>query len=289
MRQQYLLIIFITLFTFGVSFQSTAGNDKNALGARAAALGTASVTFSDVYAVFANQAGLANLSGLSASLYAENRFLIKDINLFAAAFALPTKSGTFGLGATYFGNSLYNESQIRLAYGRKLSEKLALGVEFDFVSLSISEYGSKSALTFGLGLQYKISDEFKVGGHVYNPLRVTLADSPFPDAEDDKLPMIIKFGMAYSPSDKVTVLGETEKSLDQDPIFKVGIEYQLIDKLYLRAGVSNSPTNATFGMGVNLGALKIDFASSFHPDLGYTPSVSINFVGKKKEKIEVTE
>lgn len=261
-----------------------ANNDKNSLGGRSAALGTASVTFTDVYSVFANQAGLANLNQLSVSLYAENRFLVSDLNTFAIAAAYPTNSGTFGIGASYFGTSDFNETQVKLAYGRKLFEKLAIGAEIDVVALSITESGSKATATFGLGVQYQITEHFKMGAHVFNPLRIQLTElegTALTANDQDRLPSLIKLGVAYSPAEKVTVFAEAEKNIDEKAIYKGGIEYRLIEKIHVRVGVSSNPTRSSFGVGVNLGALKIDVASSFHPVLGYSPQLSLTYSGKK--------
>jgi hypothetical protein len=93
------------LFSFLLSFSTHlfAGNDKNSLGGRSAGMGNASVTFSDGFSVFANQAGLARLQTLDAGLYAENRFMLKDLGMYALAVGIPTKSsGTFWCGCVLF-------------------------------------------------------------------------------------------------------------------------------------------------------------------------------------------
>lgn len=270
-------LFFLLLLNFCYLFVE-AGNDKRTLGARAAGVANASVTFADAYAVFANQAGLANINSLTASVYAENRFLLKDLNLFGMGVAIPTqKTGTFAIGASYFGSANYNESQIALGYGRKLFEKLSIGVSLDFFNLSIAEYGSQVALTFGIGLQYHINDFIKVGGRVHNPMRIATTEF-----EEDNLPTLVNFGLAFSPSDKVSVFAEAEKNIHEKAIIKVGIEYHPIDILYVRVGSSSNPSNLSFGVGLDVKVAQIDFASSFHPTLGYTPQISITYSGKRK-------
>ena len=260
------LLLLVCTFTF-------ANNDKTTLGARAAGLGNASTTFSDVYATFANQAGLASLKGMSIGIFAENRFLLTDLNLYALGFALPTKGGTFGLGASYFGNGSYNETQIRLGYGIKLADKLSIGAEFDFLSLAIQDNGSKATMTFGVGIQYQINKLIKVGGHVYNPIRQSLTDQ-----DEDKLPAIVKFGLAFTPSKKAMFAIEAEHNMDHSTLFKVGVEYQVIDILYLRGGFNANPTAFTFGVGLNLKSIDIDIAAGFHPVLGYSPAMSATWM-----------
>ena len=273
MKKNYFLILI--LLCLGASSLAFANNDKNTLGAKSAAMANVSVTFSDAFSVFSNQAGLARLEGMSLGVYAENRILVQDLGQYAVGFALPTKSGTFGLGINYFGGSLYNETKINLAYGRNLFEKLSIGVEFDFMSINVSEFGSKSALTFGLGAMYNLTPEFTIGGHVYNPLRIKLTDN-----EADLLPTTVKLGFAFEPSEKITLVGETEKTLMQPAMFKVGLEYRIIEKLYLRGGVGTQPTAMSFGIGLNLNSIKMDLSASYHQTLGYSPQIS--FIWQKK-------
>jgi len=257
-----------------------AGNDKRTLGGKQAAMGNTSVTFTDVYAVFSNQAGLAGLNNFSAGIYAENRFLLKDLSMFAVALALPLKrnAGTFGSGITYFGNSLYNERHINLAYGRKLFKDLSIGIELDYVGISIADYGSAHAFTFGIGAQYVFLPKLVGGAHIYNPLRWR-----FTDFEEDRLPTIVKGGLAYLPSEILTIAVEAEKNLDAPMMFKSGIDYRIIEKLSLRAGISTAPFTGTFGIGLNLGNLKIDFANSFHPVLGYSPHFGLIYSAAKRK------
>ncbi len=275
MKRYFTILISLCL----ISLTSFAGNDKYTLGGRSAAMGNASVAFTDVYAVFSNQAGLARLQGTSVGLYAENRFLLSELNMFGAAVGLPTKSGTFGLGAIYFGNEGYSEAKLNLAYGRNLSSKLAIGAEFDLLSVSIADYGSRSAMTFGVGLLYDFTPQLSAGVHVFNPLRIDLTDSEF-----DRVPTIMKFGITFTPSEKVMLAIETEKNMDQQAIIKLGIEYKFVEQFYVRAGGSTNPGTATFGVGVNLNALKIDLSGSYHNVLGYSPHLSISYAPRKKKE-----
>ena len=82
--------------------------------------------------------------------------------------------------------------------------------------------------------------------HVFNPVRMDLSEDG-----QDKLPTVMNFGAAYTFSEKVMIAAEVEKDLDYDMMFKVGVEYQIIEMLELRAGVSTNPTLVSFGAGLN--------------------------------------
>lgn len=251
----------------------SATNPTYQIGAKSAAMGRTSLLRQGAFAAFNNQADLANLEKLEVGIFFENRFLLKELSLLGASVALPTKTmGTFGLGFQYFGNEAYNESRIALAYGRKLFENLTVGVELDWLSLSIPDYGNSSTLTFGLGFQYLINEQFTMAAHIFNPIT-----NPITDFAVDSWPTTLKVGLGYFPNDKITLLVEAEKSVQMPLVVKAGIEYKLIKQLYLRGGIGSTPTYASFGAGVNVGHLKIDIATSFHPVLGYSPNMSARY------------
>ncbi|QNP52674.1 hypothetical protein H9L05_02650 [Hymenobacter qilianensis] len=70
----------------------SAGNGPGVRGARAAALGNASVTTADVWAVGNNVAGLGQVSQTNVGFYAENRYLSSAFNTVALVAAMPIGS-----------------------------------------------------------------------------------------------------------------------------------------------------------------------------------------------------
>ncbi len=262
---------------FGIYAQNSS---SPMAGARGLAMGDASIVFTDIHSIYSNQAGLAFMEGVGFSVGAEKRFLTSEINSYTAGFAYPTKAGTFGLSMNYYGFSGYNEQKIGLAYARKLSKKLSIGAQFDYLGYSIPEYGNKALFTFELGIQAQLIENLVVAAHVFNPVRQEIV-------EDEKVPSVFKLGAGYLPFEKLTITGEFEKDIDMDMTFKMGIEYFLVDIFCLRAGVSTDPFLNSFGMGLKLkNGLMIDLASSYHHTLGFTPAISISFEMNKKEKSE---
>ena len=263
--------ILIIFFCIIVQFSTLiAGNENNPIGGRSAALGNASVTFSDFWSIHNNQAGLAYFDNITAGFYYENRFGLSELSLKSGAFVLPTKSGVCGLSMNYFGYSQYNENKIGLAYAKSFGKKFSVGIQFDYLSTHIAEnYGSKSLVTFEIGMIAKLTENLSIGTHFYNPISVKLNDY-----NDERVPYVGKLGLAYNFSDKVLLSVETEKETDIDPILKAGIEYRLIKEIYVRTGITTKPFVNTFGFGIKLKKLQFDFSSSLHPVLGYSPQIS---------------
>lgn len=270
MKKLLLFLICFPTFLF-------AGNDNIHFGGRSAGMGHASVTLSDVWSSHHNQAGLGWLTKVEAGVFAQNRFLVKEMNYIGFAYAHPVKSGAFALSFTNFGYSQYGESKLGLAYGLKFSERITGGVQINYHNTRIgNNYGSASVLSSEMGLQAKLTSKLELGLHLFNPTQAKLNDF-----NDERIPTIMRLGMAYTFSNKVFITLEAEKDIDFPANFKAGIEYKANDKIYLRGGIGASPTAATFGVGVYHKGLKFDLASSYHQVLGFIPEVSLTYVFEK--------
>ena len=89
--------------------------------------------------------------------------------------------------------------------------------------------------------------------------------------------------MGYNFRDKAFLAIETEKDIDYNPVFKAGLEFRLIEKLMLRAGISTNPVQNSFGITYSLGKFKVDIAFATHRELGMIPFVSVGYDFGKKE------
>lgn len=270
MRKGFLfLLCFYLLFCFATTAQITAGG-------RAAGMAGATVALSDVWSAFHNQAGLAQIKKFNGGIYNETPFLMNELSTRGLAAAIPVSGGVFGLSLNYYGFDLYNEKRAGLAFAKAFSEKISAGIQIDYLGTSISEgYGSKSNFTFEAGARIEILTALFLGVHIYNPIRTKLADD-----FNEKLPAILKAGLAYHPSDKVVVSVESEKNSDAKNVIKAGVEYHIVKMLYLRSGVASNPSKICFGFGLDFESFKFDFAASHHQDLGYSPNVSLTYLMK---------
>lgn len=283
----YRLIIMISLFFFlGIAPGSVfAGSDiQLPAGGRSSGLGNASVALSDFWSIQNNQAGLGSLQSIAASFYYQNRFLVSELGSGAFGLVLPTQSGVFGLSYRNFGYSQYQETKIGLAYGRQFGERFSAGLQIDYLGNKLySEYGQAGLLTFEIGLQHKISEKVIIGVHAFNPISANLSDEP-----EERTPSIIRLGAAWSVSDELLLVLETEKNVNYKPSIRAGLEYEVAEKIYTRLGYASVPaltgaenlsvaSQYSFGFGLNHGPLDIDFAAQVHQTLGWSPAISMTY------------
>ncbi len=168
--------------------------------------GTYSQLHSDVFSSTANQASLGGVRSLSIGVFAERKFLLEELNCFSAVAALPTNSGTFGLQLHQLGNSAFAQMQGGLAYGRKLSSKIDVGVQFNYYGIRINGYGNASAIDFEAGALYHFTQQLHGGIHVSNP-----ATTRFGKIKEEKMPSVYSLGLGYDASEQFFISAEIEK------------------------------------------------------------------------------
>ena len=184
---------------------------------------------------------------------------------------MPTRSGTFALSVSSFGESQkYVEQKIGIAYARKLAPNLSIGGQIDYLSTRIPEYGSRGVVTFELGVLARIMPKFNVGAHVYSPIRQKLT-------ETETLPTVLSIGGSYQPNAKVLLTAAFEQDLRYTPTFKAGLDYRLADALSVRLGIGTGIVRVSGGIGIHLKAISIDIAAQYHQILGVSPSVGVAY------------
>lgn len=248
--------------------------ENHLAGARSLALSNASVSFSDVWGTFHNQAGLAGMEHFSGGVFYGSRFLIDELSLAAASLALPIKSGTFGLSFSQFGKGTFKEHRIGLAFAKSLSPKIQAAIQLDYLSKIMPENErAKGFATFEAGVIYAVNRNIVLGSHVFNPIRGGIET---PNGKQ-KMPAIFRIGGHYQFNEMVLVAMETQKAGENPFMVKTGIEFFAVENLALRFGFSGRPVQYTAGIGYRFGKIITDIAFSYHGNLGLTPSVSIQF------------
>ena len=236
------------------------------------AFGAYSLNHTDVFSFISNQASLAQLKNFAAGVYSERRFLLSELNNYAAVAGLPTRSGNFGLKTVYSGSGDYNETLFGLAYARKLGSKADLGVQFNYNGVRIAGYGSASAISFEAGGILHITDKLHAGFHINNPV-----GGKFGKDQQEKLPFVYTAGLGYDASEKFFFSVELVKEEDQPVNAEAGLQYKFISRLLVRAGISSATSSAWIGFGLLLQSFRLDVVTSFHPQLGITPGLLLIF------------
>ena len=269
-------LLFLAL-QFAFSLNISAIGDESS-GARSLGLGNANVTLHDLWSANNNQAGLAYVKQFGIGMAYETRFNLSELSLKTLNMAVPVKFGTFGLTVQQFGFSDFNENKFGLAYGMEVSKRVSLGIQIDYLFVSVAEANTqnKSGITAELGLQFKATEKLTFGAHVFN-LPNTKMNGEF----NEPIPMIISLGLNYEFSKKLLAVVDIEKNIDLEPNLKVGLEYHPIDALYFRGGLNTFDFHYTGGIGVTLKGFNFDLGFSHQTYLGLITQASLHYTINK--------
>ncbi len=287
MNQQFSRFSFIhvtfTIFLFitpTILFKTRCAYLSVPVDGRSAGMANASITTVDLWSNFRNQAGLANIENPSGGFLYENRFGLYQVSTKALALAIPVNSGCFGINYSYFGYSEYNESKAGIGFGKKLADFLDIGIQLNYMHTYITEnYGNRGNVTFEAGLLAKPVPDFTIGFHVFNPLHTSISKSI-----NEHIPTIIRAGMGYTFNNKTFLTIETRKDMEQPSAFKFGGEHFLFDFLYIRTGIITNPVKYSFGFGMEYKGFYGDIGFISHPELGFSPRLSIYYIFNSNEQ-----
>lgn len=246
-------------------------------GARSASMGEASVAIHDPYAMFNNISGIAKEEVFSGSLSFENRFGISSFNTVTAGIVVPKDWGNTTLNFFRFGDDVFNEQKIGLGYAHNIS-MVSLGAQVNYVQYFIEGYGSKGAFVLEVGGIAEIIPELIFGAHIYN-----ITQSQLSATDDERIATTLKAGLSFRPINKIMINVESQKEITSKVKYKLGLEYEIINHLYLRSGFSPGSGHGYHGIGFLAGRFMIDYALSNSFQLGFSHYASLTYkVSPKK-------
>ncbi len=276
MINKKILFVIILLCSF---LYAHSRNNVQPTGSKAAAMGNAFVSRTDVFAIYHNQAGLAKMQNFAVALFYENRFFssLQANNLLqtrAIVASLPVGNGNIALQYNMFGPSRWAESNAGIAYAIPLSEKISAGIQISYFGSRMPEDNS-TVITMGFegGVIYAINDNTSIGAHLSNPYTPAINTSIY----NEHIPWKVKFGGHSILSPDFIFSYEIEKIQEQKNILKLGGEWLTTENFALRAGINTTPVRFYAGFGYNTNSLNIDISYSNNFSIGYVLSASVIF------------
>jgi len=266
------------------------------VGAGPAAMGSAyTASAENAYAPVYNPAGLASLKGHE--IAAQHLSYLESIHYEHFSYVLPLgiKDGqsTHGLGFSvqYLGSgditatsdtgadmgqfSSYYASY-NVAYGRRLMEKLAVGVTGKLISAKIDDV-SAHAYAMDFGSMYTFNDKLQFGASLTN-----MGSKLKFISEGDSLPMAFKVAAQYKPARKWMVTSEGVYRKTGLGSFHIGGQWRPIEAVSLRAGYKTDTLDGlsalagvTAGIGIHVWGQELAYAWSPYGDLGDAQYLSL--------------
>ena len=273
--RKHINFILVPVLLFQLS--SAAQSLRQPISAVYLGLGAYSTQHNDVFSTVNNQASLAQIKNTTAGVYGERRFMLTETSVYSLAAAIPTRQGNFGVNVKYSGFKNFNENQVGLAYARKLSNKVDIGIQFNYYGYRVPSINSASTINVEIGGLVHLTDKLNAGVHVYNPIGGKFSKT------GEKLTAIYKVGLGYDASEKFFVSAELVKEENFPVNLNAGMQYRFAKQFFARAGIASATSNIYAGFGIAWSTLRLDISGSYHPQLGISPGLLLILDLNKKQ------
>jgi hypothetical protein len=204
------------------------------------------------------------------------RFELGDLDHFFLASALRWRQVTFAVGASQFGNAeLYAEQILKGSLAFQY-DSLSIGASVSVMQVQLgNSYGQLRAVTAGIGLSYRWR-QLLVAVSADNLTRPKLTESSEGISPVYSLYTELMGKGAYSVTGRVT-LEELQK-----PQFALGQVIHLSRRGSFFWGVSSAPLEFGGGLEVFIPSGSLAYATSVHPVLGFSHTVSFTYGTPRK-------
>lgn len=142
-----------------------------------------------------------------------------------------------------------SENQFFLGLANRFSEKLSIGISVKFYYYKLYKEISATSLGLDIGALYKINDEFNLSLMISDlNSKYRWDSSPIFSTEgsitEDKFPLLKKIGLSYSNKNiGLIAAAEFESSNAETNILRFGAEYNIFERLFIRAGLDQFNLN----------------------------------------------
>ncbi|MDI6751327.1 MAG: PorV/PorQ family protein [bacterium] len=228
-------------------------------GVRASGMGGAFVAIADdIQSIYGNPAGLSKLE--KRELLASRNLWLAKTNIDIVAYSQPISfiKGVLGGGIVLMntdggkeadgglkGNDLKVKClSVSASYGKVIAKDLSLGGTAKFINQDYANYKG-SGFAYDVGLLAD-AEPFSIGitlSNIGSDIKI--------DRADNSLPTTIRVGLGYKTFfyERPTLISfDLERPKDQDAIYHLGAEYQIIPRIDIRCGY-NTLSGYSTGFG----------------------------------------
>ena len=257
--------------TFGIilALFSVPVHGQLIMGAKALGMGQASMAMEqNEWAIFANPAMIDSEDKII-GFYGLRNYGFSELTDMAAVTSVPTGLGVIGIGFHRYGDNLFNEMRVRVAYKNDW-QMLHFSVVGNYNHISFGgTYGSGNSIGVDVGIAAELSKNLWVGA------RSTNINKPEYREIYEELPRDIIIGFSYSFNELALFAFDVAKDVRFPVSYRGGLEVNIFEGLSGRVGVTTEPLSYSGGFGYGQTMWVINFAVQKHELLGFSPGIDL--------------
>lgn len=205
------------------------------------------------------------------------RFELAELDHLFLATALRWRQVTFALGASQFGKTDFYAEQLLKGSLAFNYDSLSIGASISALQVQLgNDYGRLRAVTAGFGLSYHWR-RFLVAAVADNLTKPKLTDY-----SEGKQPVYGLYAELRGKDGAYSIAGRMTLEELQKPQFALGQIIRLSRRGSFFWGVSTAPMEFGGGLEVNIPSGSLAYATSVHPVLGFSHTVSFTYGSPRK-------
>jgi len=218
-------------------------------------------------ALFSNPGGIASTDDLSIIILSQNIAGFNGLNTSGIGIITPITLGVASISCLYSGDHLLNYKKLTGGWAQRLGIA-EIGIQAGWLSNSVRGKNSFHSFTLDFSGIVELSPQLRIGSGIFNLLGSKYSDQ-------DRLPVVARASIDFNPSKPFHIAIEIEKNLLEKPNYKTGISYNLKERLFFSTGIGTYPSSQSFGFGIFLRKLVIQWSIVNHPGLGSQQNLSL--------------
>jgi hypothetical protein len=255
--------IFILLIIQSLYLSASATGKLTSTDARSFALGNLHALSRE----FINPASLSFQTAKQLSFSVLNQFEMKELNTVYLQGKYPNRYLDAGFTFSHYGYADYRIIQTQAGLSKKILPGLSLGVNLLYYrESSIWEENARNRLSSDIGICYRLNSSIELAFLAENILHT------FPNSCWN-----LSGGMGYEALKNCFLLVEASYGAINPFNLSLGVEYELVKELKVRAGTQIILKIPSFGVGYQWNKWVIDAGFSLHPVLGASSIIGVNY------------
>jgi hypothetical protein len=177
------------------------------------------------------------------------------------------------------GNPMYQQANLGLAYGRKLSDVINIGMELKYDNISIPNYGKAGIITVAGGGCWQLGKGICSGIYFQRAVK-----SKFGIDKEEQWPGLYSLAFGYDVSPRFFMGLEFEKTEDRPVSVNSWMQYHVAEQVSVSIGLASANTMIVAGVTYLLRSFELAIMSAYDQQLGVSPSLRTVFYFKQKMK-----
>jgi hypothetical protein len=264
----FFAVIFFTALPVCLAAQT--GNTES--GAQAYGMGNASVSLGGEWALFHNPAGISQCTSPVLSFSYLHGWGLEGFGRAAAVAVAPFRIGCFGAGVHRFGDELYREQTLSLAFANRIGF-VRLGVRLNYLEVYAEGFGRKGTLTADFGGTVELIPSVIFGAQISNFTRTSLLETG-----EAALPVVLKAGFSFRPAESLMINTDLVVEDMETAFMRLGLQYLVAEAFSFRAGYETLGSGYFAGIGFRRNHFGFDTAMGYNTYLGFSQQASVSFI-----------